>query len=585
MFFFNTKSVAIGMLAFALSVSFTDAAHAGNVVKVSVKRVAGPSRQPNPFWTDERVAQWVDEASEIFERNAQIQLQMVELRTLQDPGIPGSWFDVDNDDVTGMEDAALVDPDRFLWNPSAINVYLVNDLTDGGGICSLPEDNRHEEIIVVQPNILNSSIGLAHEFGHYFNLRHTFETASGVEGTGSCTEPSSNCATAGDLICDTPYDPGDLASLNILYAYDACSWNTLRFNIMSYYGGLNVGNATLTRDQSNRVQFALADYRQHVVAWAENVDCLNAESLFYLSNSVQSNSVQGSFCGAFQSGSSSCSGTYSINVWYRFVPVTDGTLEVNTCGTNDIFGVDEGLYTAVSLHSDCPGTYLNEIACDAPLGEYNCPDEEGFQGDAHVETHVEGGQQIYIRVTSASGEEGPFVLNTTFTSDAEVCATGNVNAGIGDVSRVLSINGDFGDPTNPQIRIPLNAPISIALQAAPAGPMVEARYAFWVWAGSSINPTELYLGGDLLGCMINPTPLHIGQAPQPFRCMRSDVEPDADCTGVVELSGPARAPFTLQRSRGFSRPSRFTMQAVLQDYGSAHPSDFSTTNAVILVVE
>jgi len=49
----------------------------------------------------------------------------------------------------------------------------------------------------------------AHEVGHYLDLFHTHETALGVE----CPD-GSNCLTAGDLLCDTPADPG-LGSHNV----------------------------------------------------------------------------------------------------------------------------------------------------------------------------------------------------------------------------------------------------------------------------------------------------------------------------------------------------------------------------------
>ena len=39
--------------------------------------------------------------------------------------------------------------------------------------------------------------------GHFFGLYHTFETSNGVELVNE-----SNCVTAGDLVCDTPADPG-----------------------------------------------------------------------------------------------------------------------------------------------------------------------------------------------------------------------------------------------------------------------------------------------------------------------------------------------------------------------------------------
>ncbi len=44
---------------------------------------------------------------------------------------------------------------------------------------------------------------IAHQLGHYFGLLHTWT------GNGEELVDGSNCATAGDLICDTPADPFD----------------------------------------------------------------------------------------------------------------------------------------------------------------------------------------------------------------------------------------------------------------------------------------------------------------------------------------------------------------------------------------
>ncbi|MFK8038097.1 MAG: hypothetical protein AB8B74_07395 [Crocinitomicaceae bacterium] len=45
---------------------------------------------------------------------------------------------------------------------------------------------------------------LAHEMGHYFNLRNTYH---GSQSGNPELADGSNCATAGDLLCDTPADP------------------------------------------------------------------------------------------------------------------------------------------------------------------------------------------------------------------------------------------------------------------------------------------------------------------------------------------------------------------------------------------
>jgi len=44
---------------------------------------------------------------------------------------------------------------------------------------------------------------IPHEFGHYFDLYHTHEISRGVERVDG-----NNCASAGDMVCDTPADPG-----------------------------------------------------------------------------------------------------------------------------------------------------------------------------------------------------------------------------------------------------------------------------------------------------------------------------------------------------------------------------------------
>lgn len=52
--------------------------------------------------------------------------------------------------------------------------------------------------------ITKGSLGvITHEMGHFFGLYHTFETQFGLELANG-----TNCASSGDLVCDTPADPG-----------------------------------------------------------------------------------------------------------------------------------------------------------------------------------------------------------------------------------------------------------------------------------------------------------------------------------------------------------------------------------------
>jgi len=84
-----------------------------------------------------------------------------------------------------------------------------------------------------------SEATVPHEFGHFFELLHTFETGNGAELVNG-----SNCITAGDKVCDTPADPGASS-----YSWTNCNNNNnltdsngqvyapMYSNIMSYYGG------------------------------------------------------------------------------------------------------------------------------------------------------------------------------------------------------------------------------------------------------------------------------------------------------------------------------------------------------------
>lgn len=90
-----------------------------------------------------------------------------------------------------------------------INLYLVNKLTTQSnqflcGIARFPWKNQPwERYMVVAFDCISDQHTLAHELGHYYGLLHTHEVSHGAELVNG-----SNCAEAGDLLCDTPADPG-----------------------------------------------------------------------------------------------------------------------------------------------------------------------------------------------------------------------------------------------------------------------------------------------------------------------------------------------------------------------------------------
>ncbi len=133
---------------------------------------------------------------------------------------------------------------RYDRVPQAVNIYWVPG-SSGFPYCGLSSFTTS----AVQGIIMSNNCGgtffknstLVHEIGHYFNLYHTHETFLGTE----CPN-GSNCATAGDLCCDTPADPeinGHVSAAPACvydnYASppgtcDATPYNPPVFNIMSY---------------------------------------------------------------------------------------------------------------------------------------------------------------------------------------------------------------------------------------------------------------------------------------------------------------------------------------------------------------
>ena len=100
------------------------------------------------------------------------------------------------------------------WNPDEyVNVYIVSEINgndaQGGtqGYAYLGPTGDCRDGVVVLYNVTgtegelkpsrNQSKTLTHELGHYLTLYHTFSN------TNSCN-PSGNCETSGDFVCDTP---------------------------------------------------------------------------------------------------------------------------------------------------------------------------------------------------------------------------------------------------------------------------------------------------------------------------------------------------------------------------------------------
>ncbi len=110
---------------------------------------------------------------------------------------------------------------------------------------------------------------VAHEFGHFFGLYHTFEEKFGRE-----LPSGDNCETTGDLICDTPADPGSVyevyvnsSDCEMLNNRDEATqkyYKPLISNYMAYYKPCYMQEYSFT-NQQNRALFlaSRSNLRRH----------------------------------------------------------------------------------------------------------------------------------------------------------------------------------------------------------------------------------------------------------------------------------------------------------------------------------
>jgi hypothetical protein len=112
----------------------------------------------------------------------------------------------------------------------------------------------------------------------------------------------------------------------------------------------------------------------------------------------------------------------SADSWYQFTAPCNGILSLSTCGTHDLYGVDSGLDTVLSVQTGCPGGIVTFVACndDAPSG--NDPDacflsgDSGALRDSALRLNVEAGVNYRVRIADygAAGDIGQFILHVDF---------------------------------------------------------------------------------------------------------------------------------------------------------------------------
>jgi hypothetical protein len=112
-----------------------------------------------------------------------------------------------------------------------INVYIV------GSIVPAPEAGfagKTGDFMVLTHGCVLDGKCWSHEMGHFFSLAHTFDVPNGPSSAEYVNE--SNCATAGDSICDTPAD------INPAPVSPGCTWTGTNTDANGNYYTPIIGN-------------------------------------------------------------------------------------------------------------------------------------------------------------------------------------------------------------------------------------------------------------------------------------------------------------------------------------------------------
>ena len=117
--------------------------------------------------------------------------------------------------------------------------------------------------VMLASQALSGKKTLPHEFGHAFNLYHTFQGST--VGPGSVCPANANCQTDGDQVCDTDPINQDINFTCPSSGNNPCTgapWNNQQVNFMHY---TSCADQRFTPGQKNRVMAALLNIRGGLV--------------------------------------------------------------------------------------------------------------------------------------------------------------------------------------------------------------------------------------------------------------------------------------------------------------------------------
>lgn len=205
--------------------------------------------------TVEMVERTLSELNIAFSK-ARIRFEMVVVEALPSPAVMEDF----NHGSLAYYDFCDLDEKHF---PNTLSVYIMNNKEElceftpttkrcsrVDGLSNIAQEGPNN--IVVSNFAFNNMKTIVHEMGHFFGLRHTFDTSSGLEKADG-----SNCEIAGDLLCDTPADPDEMFYINFgtcemvgNFDLDGNEYKPLVNNYMNYYYPCHMERFEFTNQQS-----------------------------------------------------------------------------------------------------------------------------------------------------------------------------------------------------------------------------------------------------------------------------------------------------------------------------------------------
>lgn len=327
------------------------------------------------------------------------------------------YFDFSSDDESTLTNAHNVE--------NTINVYFMNSATSSGfdvcGYAYFPESGR-DHIIMVNVCTTNGST-FPHELGHYFSLYHTHGKTNA--GTTDELVDGSNCATAGDDICDTTADPNltGLVSGSCNYTGTGTDSNGDLYepnprNLMSY--APKQCRDEFSQEQADRIVLAYQTYKTYLLSkdYAAAFDVnsravCQGESLTFTSKSVGAVSYAWTFAGGTPSSSSEENPTITYNTIGDYdvsLVITESGGDMDTKAFSDYITVKESVTSVLTEKS---GSFE-----EAGLEEEVINDDDGITFAQSTSSSNDGAKSVFMDflIYEDQGEVDYLIMSALNTS-------------------------------------------------------------------------------------------------------------------------------------------------------------------------